>query len=79
MLFALIVIGCVLRSQRPNYAITVVTWLERELSEQTGLDISWERFSWRGFGGFQITAIDIRDPDGTLTHDTKLPFRWSLA
>ena len=55
-------------------------WLERELSEQTGLEISWERFSWRGFGEFQITAIDIRDPNGTLALKIpKLPFRWSLG
>ena len=81
LLFALIVIGCV-------FAVSAVLimpsrwspWLERELSEQTGLDISWERFSWRGFGGFQITAIDIRDPDGTLALTIpKLPFRWSLG
>lgn len=55
-------------------------WLQQELSRSSGLEVSWDRFAWRGFGGFQIVNLEVNAPDGSLTLSVpRVPFGWSLG
>ena len=55
-------------------------WLQTELTAQSGYDISWTRFSWRGVGGFQLDNVSVKAPDGSV--DLKIPsipLSWSFS
>ena len=55
-------------------------WLQKELSTTTGLTITWDRFAWRGVGGFQIVNFEVKAPDGSLyVSIPKVPFSWSVG
>ena len=55
-------------------------WLQEELTKHSGLDISWDRFAWRGITGFQITHFRVQAPDESLLVTLpKIKLSWSLG